>query len=191
MKGETFSANEPRRLWTRRGVLMGGVSGFAGFFLIRSGAGASAAEVGAPTLPKATQEALDTSPLVYISPLLADGKESRCHGEVWFFVDGGSVVIVTATDRWKANAVRQGRDQARLWVGDFGQVGRSGDRYRKAPSFVADAEIISDRAVFDRLLESFAKRYPDGWAKWKPRFEKGFADGSRVMIRYSPASKTV
>jgi len=168
-------------------MLAGGVTGFASFFLVRSGAGARAAEGTLPALPEATRNALETSPLVYVSPLLAGGAESSCHGEVWFFVDEGSVVIVTAADGWKAKAVRQGRGEARLWVGDFGPVGRAGDRYRKAPNFVADAEIISDRATFDRLLESFAKRYPDGWGKWKPRFEKGFADGSRVMIRYSPS----
>jgi hypothetical protein len=37
-------------------------------------------------------EAARTSPLVYVS-LLKDGGESRCHGEVWFFLDGSDVVL--------------------------------------------------------------------------------------------------
>ena len=123
---------------------------------------------------------------MYVSPLAQSGAESRCHGEVWYFVDGGTVVIATAADRWKAVAIRKGRDRARLWVGDFGPVKRAGDAYRSAPSFLAEAEIVKERAVFDRLLESFAKRYSDEWGKWRPRFENGYGDGSRVVIRYTP-----
>ena len=188
MKREDRSKALFEGLWTRRGVLAGGLAGLTGFFLVGADRRARAAESAIQALPEATRAALQKSPLVYISPLLAGGAESSCHGEVWFCVDEGSVVIVTAADRWKAKAIREGRDRARLWVGDFGAVGRSGGRYRKAPSFDAEAEIVSDRALFDRLMKAFGGRYPDDWAKWKPRFEKGFADGSRVMIRYSPSA---
>ena len=186
--GENGKPNnlEAGRYWTRRGVIKGAVAAVAGFFVLghRRGARAEAAFA----LSEATQKALESSPLVYISPLLADGSESQCHGEVWYFADRGSVVIVTAADGWKARAVGRGRDQARIWVGDFGRVSLSLGRYRKAPNFLSKAEIISDREVFDRLKAAFGKRYPDEWAKWEPRFEKGFGDGSRVMIRYSPVS---
>ncbi len=76
-------------------------------FLGRAGAAAVAlalpfrlGRAGELALPESTRTALESSPLVYISPLLADGKESRCHGEVWFFFDGGDVVIATSKDSW-------------------------------------------------------------------------------------------
>jgi len=130
--------------------------------------------------------AAKTSPLVYVSPLLADGKESRCHGEVWFFVDGSDVVLATATKTWKARAIAAGRDRARIWVGDFGPYQKSQEKVKAAPSFVARASIEKDRAVFDRLLAAYALKYPDEWEKWKPRFESSYADGTRVVVRYSP-----
>jgi hypothetical protein len=168
--------------WTRRQILAGATTAAAGW--LAGGRIARADEAFA--LPDATRTALARSPLVYVSPLRSDGGESTCHGEVWYFVDQGSVVIFTATDRWKARAVRRGLDRARLWVGDFGPVGRARDRYRRAPTFVARATIEPDRAVFERLMERFATRYADEWGKWGPRFRKGWDDGSRVMIRYTP-----
>ena len=127
-----------------------------------------------------------TSPLVYVSPLLKDGSESRCHGEVWFFVDGGDVVLATAAKTWKAQALGLGRDRARVWVGDFGPYQKAPEKVKTAPSFVASARLDTDRAVFDRLLAAYAVKYPDEWAKWKPRFESSYADGTRVVIRYKP-----
>jgi hypothetical protein len=124
------------------------------------------------------------SPLVYVSPLLKDGAESRCHGEVWFFVDAGDVVLATATKTWKAQALALGRDRARIWVGDFGPYSKAPEKVAKAPSFVASASLDKDRAVFDRLLAAYAVKYADEWGKWKPRFESSYADGSRVVIRY-------
>ncbi len=133
-------------------------------------------------------EVAQKSPLVYVSPLLADGAESRCHGEVWFFVDGGDVVLATATKTWKARALELGRDTARIWVGDFGPYVKTPEKVKAAPNFVAKARLDKDRAVFDRLLAAYAVKYADEWGKWKPRFESSYADGSRVVIRYSPVA---
>jgi hypothetical protein len=138
------------------------------------------------TLASTTVEALRTSPLVYVSPLLRSGAESRCHGEVWFFLDRGGVVVFSAKDSWKSRATGKGLDRARVWVGDFGPVGRAGDRYRTAPTFEARAEIETRTDVFERLMSTFAVRYPNEWKKWQPRFQKGYEDGSRAMIRYTP-----
>lgn len=138
--------------------------------------------------PQGTRSALAESPLIYISPLHADGRESSCHGEVWYCVDEGAVLVGSAPDRWKARAIRSGREEARLWVGDFGPVKNAGDRYRSAPSFKAKAELLKDDAVYARLLEAFGKKYSDSWGKWGPRFEAGWKDGSRALIRYTPIS---
>jgi len=163
--------------WTRRAVLRGAavLAGAAAFAPRRLFA------ADAPyALPKATADALAKSPLVYVSPLLASGKQSACHKEVWYFVDRGAVVIGTATDRWKTVAVKKGRDKARLWVGEYGA---------SAPTFLAQAEIDKDPATFARLLAAYATRYPDEWdSKWKARFESSYKDGSRTVIRYTPIS---
>lgn len=138
------------------------------------------------SLPGIAVEALEQSPLVYVSPLKSDGTESRCHGEVWFFHDRGDVVLATGKDTWKARAVAQGLDRARVWVGDFGPVGAAGEKYRAAPTFEASARFDVDRAAFERLMTAFAGKYPDGWGKWEPRFRKGYEDGSRRVVRYAP-----
>ncbi len=142
---------------------------------------------GRPGLPEATRRALETSRLVYVSPLTAAGAESTCHGEVWYFADGGDAVLATSKDSFKARALRKGRDRARLWFGDFGTYRSWRDQLSGAPVCEANARLDPDPAVFERLLAAFAKKYPDEWEKWEPRFRAGVADGSRVVVRYSPS----
>jgi hypothetical protein len=165
---------------SRRELLLAGACalGAAAFWPRRAFAQADAAFLAAAK----------SSPLVYVSPLLANGSESRCHGEVWFFMDGGDVVLATATKTWKARALELGRDRARVWVGDFGPYSKTPEKVKTAPNIVAKASHDKDPAVFARLLAAYAVKYPDEWAKWKPRFESGNADGSRIVIRYSPVS---
>ena len=54
------------------------------------------------------------SALVYLTPLHRSGKESTCHAEVWFVYFEGAFYVVTASDAWRARAVRAGLDRARL-----------------------------------------------------------------------------
>ena len=135
----------------------------------------------------ALREAMQKSPLAYISPLKSDGNESRCHAEIWFVADGDDLVVVTAADGWRARAVKAGLGKARAWVGDHGVWTVSKGAYKQSPSCVADASVESDPANHARLLSVFGEKYPDGWGKWGPRFENGLKDGSRVMIRYRPS----
>ena len=138
-------------------------------------------------LPDATRAALEKSPLIYLSPLRSDGAESKCHGEVWYVPDGADLLIVTATDRWKALAVRRGLDRARIWVGDFGRWKKSDGRFKTGPTFVVKARFDAEESVVEAALAAFGAKYPDEWDKWEPRFRKGLADGSRVLIRYRPS----
>jgi hypothetical protein len=135
------------------------------------------------------EAALERSPFVYVSPLRADGRESTCHGEVWFAWLDGSVVVTTASERWKARALARGFDRARIWVGDHGawkgMLGAN-EAFRKAPSFGARAELSKDRALLDRMLATFERKYPTEIGRWRDRMRQGFSDGSRVLIRYTP-----
>jgi hypothetical protein len=135
----------------------------------------------------ATGAALEKSPLIYLSPLRSDGAESKCHGEVWYVRDGAELLVVTAADRWKALAVRRGLDRARIWVGDFGQWKKSDGRFKTGPSFLAKARFDAEESAIETALAAFGAKYPDEWDKWEPRFRKGLADGSRVLIRYRPS----
>jgi hypothetical protein len=157
-------------------------------FLLWPLARSARAEKSSPLSPEVLR-ALSESPYVYVSPLRSDGGESRCHGEVWFAWIDGAVVVITGADRWKARSVRRGLDRARIWVGDFGRwkemLGKN-EKFRSGPSFDARAEFVEDAGVLDRLLKRFDEKYPAEIGKWRDRMRNGFADGSRVLIRYHP-----
>lgn len=186
----------------QRRTVLGGLVGLAGLALApvaslwprraraaeEPGASGSDNASGA-VLPETTRRALETSPYVYVSPLRSDGSESACHGEVWYAWLDGRVVIITARDRWKAQALTRGLDRARLWVGDYGRWKRLGivnDDFRQGPRFTARAERITDPAVLDRLLVAYERKYPDEIGEWRDRFREGFASGERVLLAYTP-----
>jgi hypothetical protein len=181
-----------RSRWTRRGFLSCAARGIAlptlGWPLLSFlGSPARGDHHEGRALPT---RLLEESPYAYISPLRRDGEESRCHGEVWFAWLDESVVTTVASDRWKAKALAQGLDRARIWVGDHGRwktmLGGRNEEFRKAPSFDARAERISDEAMIDRLLASYGRKYPKEIGDWRDRMKRGNADGSRIMIRYTP-----
>jgi hypothetical protein len=163
---------------TRRELLGGALAG-AGIWWLGSRASALVPEL---------VGGLEKSPLVYISPLKKDGAESRCHGEIWFAWDRGGVVIVTSKDSWKARALARGLDRARIWVADFGRIRwDASGKLAGAPRFDARGKLDGDPASFERVIPVYARKYPDEWAsKWEARFRQGMADGSRVLIRYTP-----
>lgn len=133
--------------------------------------------------------ALATSPYVYVSPLLADGTESRCHGEIWYAWLDGEVVSSTAAGRWKAQAIARGRDRARLWVGDYGRWrGGRNESFREGPSFVARGRRDDDLALLERILDVYARKYPDEIGRWRGRMREEVASGERVLLRYRPVA---
>jgi len=133
--------------------------------------------------------ALAKSPFVYVSPLRRNGEESRCHAEVWFGWEGGAVLLITASNGWKARALSRGLTQARIWVGDYGRwkrLGITSDAFRAGPSFVARASASKDASLLERLLSIYDAKYPDEIGSWRDRMRAGFHDGSRVLLRYVP-----
>jgi hypothetical protein len=137
---------------------------------------------------------LEQSKFVYISPLLANGQESTCHGEAWFgWLDGG-VVINTRRGTWKTRALRDRKlERARIWVGDHGRwkTGITGsgrdESFRQAPHFDAKASFQTDKAVLDRLLSLYETKYGAEYERWSEDMRTGFYAGDRVLIRYEPA----
>lgn len=135
--------------------------------------------------PAALEAAIESSPLIYVSPLRGDGRECRCQAEVWFVARARDLYVVTSSQAWRARAIGEGLGHARIWVGDYGPWKKSDGRYKQAPSFDAAASIDGRSADRESILDLYARKYESSWKKWGPRFHEGLADGSRVLIRYS------
>ncbi|MEM7467191.1 MAG: hypothetical protein AAF387_09930, partial [Pseudomonadota bacterium] len=132
--------------------------------------------------------ALDKSALIYLSPILSNGNESKCHGEVWFIHHENEIFVVTQQDAWRAEAVRQGLNTAACWIGEFGVWTRAKNKYKSAPYLRLSGRLETDAGLHSTLLEKFGVKYAKEWDSWGPRFRKGLANGSRVMLRYQPIS---
>jgi len=131
---------------------------------------------------------LDKSQLIYLSPFLADGSESACHGEVWFVHHGGDIYVITRSDAWRTEAIRRGLRKTAVWIGEFGVWKRAKDQYRSAPYLEVQGGFEEDPTAQGKILERFGVKYADEWSSWGPRFRDGIADGSRVMLRYQVAA---
>jgi hypothetical protein len=158
------------------------------------GAGAeAAASEGGSVVSTALESALEQSGFVYVSPLRSDGSESRCHGEVWYGWLDGAVVLITSRESWKGRALARGLSRSRIWVGDHGRwkqlIGRN-EEFRTAPHFEAQAEVVRDDALLERLLALYERKYPSEIGQWRDRMRAGYRDGSRVLIRYVPEPGT-
>lgn len=144
--------------------------------------------LGVESLPAATRDALAASGLVYLTPIKSNGQESTCHAEIWFAFDGTDLLLCTAHDTWRAQALAQGLNKARLWVGEFGTWTKSEGKFRQAPELMVTGTVVSDPAGIEHGLEQLGAKYRVQWATWGPRFRDGLADGSRVMLRYTPSA---
>ncbi len=126
------------------------------------------------TLPKDLQDQLASSTFVYVSSTRKDGTLSR-PAEIWFLWHKGSVYVGTPPTTWRVRRIRWGRPQAKIWIGK-----------PDGPSFTATGAVVNEPEAQASLLETFARKYPDGWKKYEESFRKGFADGSRALVRYTP-----
>ncbi len=117
---------------------------------------------------------LRDSKYVYIQSTRKDGNLSKA-AEIWFLHHDGAVYVGTRPTSWRAKRIKAGRPQAQIAVGKVG-----------GPSFKATGAIVKEPATEKLLLETFAKKYPDGWPRYEKEFRSGFEDGSRVLIKYTP-----
>ena len=187
-RGEGLGHLIDRRSFLARSAL-GGLALLAWPIASPARAGHHEKAEGAALAPE-TLRLLEKSGFVYVSPLRSDGAESTCHGEVWYgWIDGG-VVLITSKKAWKSQALDRGLDRARIWVGDHGRwkklLGRN-EEFRKAPSFDARATVVEDVDVLERLLAGYETKYPAEIADWRDKMRNGFHDGTRVLIKYTPA----
>jgi hypothetical protein len=172
----------------RRAFLQGASAALLALPLASWRAGAREAAI----LPAPTLAALETSPFVYVCPLRRDGRESRCHGEVWYAWIDGAVVLTSAKQSWKARSAERGLDRARLWVGNYGRwkqmLGHS-EAFRQGPSFDARVQEQRDEALLTRLLAAYEKKYPSEFPNWRERMRAGNASGERVLLQYVPTPR--
>lgn len=174
----------------RRRFLACGLVGVATAVTLPFSASAASGTRKAFELDASLVDRLRSSPFVYISPIRSDGRESRCHAELWYAWMRDSLLVTVAADGWKARSVGLGLDRAKLWVGDYGRwkgFFSNNEKFRAGPSFLARAEIVSDIAVLDRLLGVYERKYPEEIGDWRDRMRAGSRDGTRVVLRYTPA----
>ena len=118
--------------------------------------------------------ALQSSKYVYIASTRKSGALSK-PAEIWFMYRDGAVYVGTLPTSWRAKRIKAGRPQATIAVGK-----------PDGPSFTATGAIVQDAAAQAALLETYAKKYPDGWSQFEKKFRDGFKDGTRVLIKYTP-----
>jgi hypothetical protein len=123
-----------------------------------------------PELDRALRE----SKYVYIQ------SERKSHelgkpAEIWFYYDGKAVYVGTPPTSWRVRRIKAGRTRAHIAVGNA-----------DGPAFDATGEVAHDAAVEQKLMDDYARKYPEGWARFADKFREGFKNGERVLVRYTP-----
>ncbi len=119
--------------------------------------------------------ALDEAKYVYVQSERKSGALGA-PAEIWFFREGDAIYVGTRPTSWRVRRAKAGRARARVAVGR-----------PDGPSFDAKAALVNDAKVAERLCSAYAHKYSDAWSKYEQQFRDGFKDGSRVLVRYTPA----
>ena len=133
-----------------------------------------AATSGSAKLTPDLERALREATYVYIQSQRKTGEWSK-PAEIWFHVEGGKVYVGTRPTSWRVKRIGWKRSKARIAIGKA-----------DGPSFVAKADVVKDAEVERRMMEDYAKKYPDGWKTHEQAFRDGFKSGERVLVRYTP-----
>jgi hypothetical protein len=129
----------------------------------------------AAKLPAGVEAALRDAKYVYVQSERKTGDWSK-PSEIWFHHEDGKVYVATRPTSWRVRRIGWKRTKARVAVGK-----------PDGPSFVARGDLVKgDRALEDRLMADYAKKYPEGWGKFEQAFRDGFKSGDRVVVRYTP-----
>ena len=119
-------------------------------------------------------KALRDSTYVYIQSQRKTGEWGK-PAEIWFHYEDGKVYVGTRPTSWRVKRIGWKRGAARIAVGKV-----------DGPTFMARGDLVKDHAIEERLMADYAKKYPDGWAKYEQAFRDGFKSGERVVVRYTP-----
>jgi hypothetical protein len=95
--------------------------------------------------------------------------------EIWYYYDGTAVYVGTPPTSWRVRRIKAGRRKARIAVGKA-----------DGPAFDATGELVRDAAVEQKMMADYARKYPEGWARFADKFREGFKSGERVLVRYTP-----
>lgn len=128
----------------------------------------------AAALSPELERALRESKYVYVQSERKSGALGK-PAEIWFWYDGSALYVGTRPASWRVRRLRAGRTRARI------AVGRA-----DGPSFEATGSLVRDPKLEMRLMEEFARKYPEGWARYADGFREGFKTGERVLVRYTP-----
>jgi len=123
-----------------------------------------------PELDRALHEAK----YVYIQSERKSGALGKA-AEIWFYYDGKAVYVGTPPTTWRVRRIKRGRPRARIAVGKA-----------DGPAFEARGEVVRDAAAEQRLMDEYARKYPEGWSRFADKFRAGFKNGERVLVRYAP-----
>ena len=132
------------------------------------------AAVAAAALSPELERSLKESKYVYVQSERKSGALGK-PAEIWFFYDGTAVYVGTRPTSWRVRRIKAGRRRAHIAVGK-----------PDGPAFDATGELVHDAAIEQRLLEAYAKKYPEGWTRFADSFREGFKTGDRVLVRYTP-----
>ena len=134
----------------------------------------SASGVAGAGLTPELEKALGAAHYVYVQSERKTGEWSK-PAEIWFHFEGGKVYVATRPTSWRVRRIGWKRTKARVAVGSV-----------DGPAFEATAALVKDPALETRLMADYAKKYPEGWAKFEASFREGFKSGDRVVVRYTP-----
>jgi hypothetical protein len=56
---------------------------------------------------------------------------------------------------------------------------------------MADGEFVRSPEMEQLLMKTYAEKYPGSWDRWEKRFQEGFKNGERVLIKYTPIEEPV
>ncbi len=118
--------------------------------------------------------ALRESKYVYVQSQRKSGDLGKA-AEIWFYYDGKAVWLGTPPTTWRVRRIKAGRKKARIAVGKA-----------DGPAFDATGEVVHDGAVEQKLMEEYARKYPEGWSRFADKFRDGFKNGDRVLVKYTP-----
>jgi hypothetical protein len=132
------------------------------------------AAVATAALSPDVDKALRESKYVYIQSQRKSGARSK-PAEIWYYWDGKAVYVGTPPTTYRVKRIKAGRKDARIAVGKA-----------DGPAFDAIGEVVHDPATEQRLMDEYAKKYPEGWSRFADKFRDGFKSGDRVLVRYTP-----